>query len=281
MDYSADAPVVFLVNVRAQDHDCQRVVEETFNVTPALPTQLMECDITHNRFDQVRAEVPGVYHLFYEAVVEANLVKMGVDDLPPTTPGDFDLRVLPFLYPSRYSQSDRLGRIAADHFGSEPDPVKKVQAIVQWLAQNIAYISGTTDANTSCVDTLVERAGVCRDFAHLGIGLCRALNIPARYFTCYATAMEPPDFHACFETWIGGRWVLWDATRLASPDSVVRIGRGRDAADVSVCTSFGSLKLQRKVVICEEIEAQHTKMTEHELRTVLVCHGEDFVRTAA
>jgi transglutaminase-like putative cysteine protease len=168
-----------------------------------------------------------------------------------------------------------LWRLAADHFGSEANPVKTVQAIVNWLSQNIAYLGGTTNANTSSVDTLVERAGVCRDFAHLGIAFCRALSIPARYFTCYATGLEPPDFHACFETWIGGRWVLWDATRLSSPDSVVRNGRGRDAADVSVCTSFGKLKLERQAVICESMDPGHQRMTEDELRTTLVCHGAD------
>jgi transglutaminase-like putative cysteine protease len=207
---------------------------------------------------------------------------MGVQDLPPTTPGDFDLRMLTFLYPSRYSQSDRLLRLAADHFGKEPNPVMTVQAIVSWLSRNIFYLQGITNANTSSVDTLVERAGVCRDFAHLGIAFCRALNIPARYFSCYATRLDPPDFHACFETWIGGRWFLWDATRLCSPDSVVLIGRGRDAADVSVCTSFGALTLKRQKVTCEDLAPDGgDKMTEDELRTTLVCHGADFVARGA
>jgi transglutaminase-like putative cysteine protease len=269
--------VVFLVNVRAQDHGCQRVLEETFTVTPHHPVRSMTCGITHNRFDQIRCDVPGLCHISYEALIESYLLKMGVDDLPPTSAGDFDLRLLPFLYPSRYAQSDRLYRLAADHFGNEDTPVRKVQAIVRWLRENINYLRGSTNANTSSVDTLVERAGVCRDFAHLGIAFCRALNIPARYFTCYATALEPPDFHACFETWIGGRWVLWDSTGLASPDSVVRIGRGRDAADVSVCTSFGTLKLQRQTVTCDPDDQSHEPMSESEMRTTLVCHGTDFI----
>jgi transglutaminase-like putative cysteine protease len=71
-------------------------------------------------------------------------------------------------------------------------------------------VLGTTDANTSAYDTLNQREGVCKDFAHLGIALCRALNIPARYFTCYATNINPPDIHACFEVYIGGQWILFD-----------------------------------------------------------------------
>lgn len=280
MDYSAAAPVVFLLNVRAQNDGCQKVVEESFTVTPQVPDAPLTCGVTHNRFDRIHAAVPGIYHIAYEATVESSLELMGAEDFPATTPGDFDLRVLPFLYPSRYSQSDRLARLASDQFGQEDTPVKTVQAIVRWISGNIAYIRGSTNANTSAADTLVERSGVCRDFAHLGIALCRAMNIPARYFTCYAVKLEPPDFHACFETWIGGRWVLWDATKLASPDSVVRIGRGRDAADVSVCTSFGSLKLQRQLVHCEILDAPYAKMTDEQLDTTLVCHGADALDSA-
>lgn len=272
LDYSAEAPVVFLLNVRAQNDECQKVVKEDFSLTPQFQDTPLICGITHNRFDRIEAKIPGIYHIVYEAVVETTLEKVNVAELPETTPGDFDLRVLPFLYPSRYSQSDRLGRLAVDQFGNAGNPVQTVQAIVAWISENIAYISGSTNANTSSVDTLVERAGVCRDFAHLGIAFCRAMNIPARYFTCYAAELNPPDFHACFETWIGGRWILWDATRLASPDSVVRIGRGRDAADVSVCTSFGGLRLQRQLVTCQVLDGPYQKMTSTELLTTVVCH---------
>lgn len=272
LDYSAEAPVVFLLNVRAQDHECQSVLEETFSVSPQFQDTPLVCGITHNRFDRIDAKIPGIYNIVYEAVVETNLEKMSTGSLLETTPQDFDLGVLPFLYPSRYSQSDRLGRLAMDRFGEAGNPVQTVQAIVKWLTENVTYLSGSTNSNTSSVDTLVERIGVCRDFAHLGIAFCRAMNIPARYFTCYAAELNPPDFHACFETWIGGRWILWDATQLASPDSVVRIGRGRDAADVSVCTSFGSLQLLRQTVTCEALDGPHQKMTSDELLTTVVCH---------
>ncbi len=272
LDYTADAPVVFLLNVRAQDNGCQKVLEETFTVTPQVPHRLLVCGVTHNRFDRISAEVPGVYHIVYEAVVELHLDKVPVARLGENVPEEFGLDVLPFLYPSRYSQSDRMGRLAADHFGDASSEVETVQGIVGWISRHIAYVSGSTNANTSSVDTLVERAGVCRDFAHLGIAFCRAMNIPARYFTGYAYQLEPPDFHACFETWIGGRWILWDATGLASPDGVVRIGAGRDAADVSVCTSFGSLSLQRQLVSCEALDPSYRKMTQEEMLQTVVCH---------
>ena len=275
LDYVAEAPVVFLLNVRAQDNGCQKVMEEEFSITPHLPHRLLECEVTKNRFDQINAEVPGVYHIVYEAVVESRMEKIPPGQLTETAPGVFGLDTLPFLYPSRYSQCDRLGRLAMDEFGNEETIVGTVQKIVDWIRSHIAYVSGSTNANTSAVDTLVERAGVCRDFAHLGIACCRALNIPARYFTGYAFELNPPDFHACFETWIGGRWLLWDATGLSSPDGVVRIGTGRDAADVSVCTSFGHLSLQRQAVYCEALDPAYRKMTEEELQATMVCHDAE------
>ncbi|MGV3660297.1 MAG: transglutaminase-like domain-containing protein [Prosthecobacter sp.] len=272
LDYETFAPLVFLLNVRAQDNESQKVLEESFSIMPQMPHTLLTCAITQNRFDRITAELPGTYHIRYEAVVESALEKIPVADLPPTTHEDFGLEQLPFLYPSRYCQSDRIGRLAFNLFGHLETPVQKVQGIIAWISENVAYTRGSTTANTSAMDTLVDHAGVCRDFAHLGIALCRALNIPARYFTGYAFELEPPDFHACFETWIGGRWMLWDATHLSSPDSVVRIGMGQDAADVSVCTSFGSLKVKRQKVVCEYLSETREKMSAEDLRRMVVCH---------
>lgn len=275
LDYAAENPVVFLLNVRAQDNGCQKVLEEEFSITPHVPHTVLKCDVTRNRFDRIHAEVPGLYHIVYEAVVESRLEKVPASEVGDNAPETFDLRVLPYLYPSRYSQSDRMGRLAVDHFGEQTSAVSMVQEMVGWIGRHISYVSGSTNANTSSVDTLVERAGVCRDFAHLGIAFCRAMNIPARYFTGYAFQLEPPDFHACFETWIDGRWILWDPTGLASPDGIVRIGVGQDAADVSVCTSFGSLKLQRQLVECHALDPAYRKMTTEEQAATLVSHDSE------
>jgi transglutaminase-like putative cysteine protease len=92
---------------------------------------------------------------------------------------------------------------------------------------------------------------VCRDFAHLGISLCRTLNIPARYFTGYAFQLDPPDFHACFEAYVGGRWLIFDATRLSHLNGLVRIANGRDAADAAVACIFGRAQLLAMKIGCE------------------------------
>ena len=266
LEYVVEAPVAFLLNIRAQDNHRQKVIEETFTITGGIPHELHVCRSTGNRFDKINAEVPGIYQIRYEAVVQVEAERLDASMLPATEPSEFDLDVLSYLYPSRYCQSDRLGALTASQFMGQGTPYEQVQAVCDWISAHVAYTSGSTHASTSAVDTLVEREGVCRDFAHLGIALCRAMNIPARYFTGYAHELQPPDFHACFETWIGRRWILWDPTGLASPDGVVRIGTGRDAADVSICTSFGGLQLNQQNVSCEAADPSYQKMTHEEMR---------------
>jgi len=115
-----------------------------------------------------------------------------------------------------------------------------VQAIADWIHDNIDYQIGSTQVTTTARDVFLQRAGVCRDFAHLGVTFCRALNIPARLVVGYARFDEPPpDFHAVFEAYVGARWELFDASRLAPLDGLVRIASGRDAKDVAFATIFG------------------------------------------
>ena len=96
---------------------------------------------------------------------------------------------------------------------------------------------------------------MCRDFAHLGITFCRALNIPARLVVGYVWFDEPPqDFHAVFEAWLGGQWVLFDATRMAPVDRLVRVGTGRDAKDVAFCTIFGPVRMTGKTLVVRELQ---------------------------
>ena len=124
--------------------------------------------------------------------------------------------VLRFILPSRYCESDALMRMAVLEFGTLTQGAQRVEAICVWIRDHIKYEIGTTQATHSAFDTVTGRVGVCRDFAHLAIAFCRALNIPARFVTGYATfADPPPDFHAVFEAYLGGRWHLFDPTGLA------------------------------------------------------------------
>jgi transglutaminase-like putative cysteine protease len=121
-----------------------------------------------------------------------------------------------------------------------------VQTICEWIRTNVDYLIGSSTVTSGARDVLANRAGVCRDFAHLGITLCRALNIPARFVTAYTRYAEPPpDFHAVFEAYLGDGWQLFDPTGLSVTDQLIRIGTGRDASDVSFSTFFGTAKLRR------------------------------------
>ncbi len=145
--------------------------------------------------------------------------------------------VLPYLLPSRFCPSDNLMRFAQREFSEVEGGGARVLAVVDWLQEHVDYVRGVSDAKTTAEQTFIDRAGVCRDFSHLGIALCRALNLPARAVSVYAADLAPPDFHAVFEVFLDGRWWLVDPTRLAPIEGMVRIAAGRDAADIAFLTS--------------------------------------------
>lgn len=130
--------------------------------------------------------------------------------------------------------------------------------------QHLTYSLGSTDASTTACDVLVGRNGVCRDFAHVCIAICRALGIPARYVSGYAVELNPPDFHGFFEAYLGDRWFLFDATRLAQANGLVRIGYGRDAADTPFATIVGRARLVNKVVTAEVVGAGLAPLDTHD-----------------
>lgn len=128
-------------------------------------------------------------------------------------------------------------------FGDMPAGYPRMQAISDWIHEHTEYRTRSTDTTTTACDVCLQRAGVCRDFAHLGVTFCRALNIPARLAVGYARLQEPqPDFHAVFEGFLGERWELFDPTRMTDPQDLVRIAVGRDAGDVAFATLFGSVE---------------------------------------
>jgi transglutaminase-like putative cysteine protease len=161
-------------------------------------------------------------------------------------------QVLPFIYTEPYCEADRLRRFAGREFGHLRPGYWRVQAIHDWVRQRTVFTPGTTNSSSSAMDTLVEQVGVCRDFAHLMIALCRAVNIPARFVSGidYGAAVQlgPPDFHAYVETFLGDRRYLFDPTGITAPMGLVRIGTGRDAADVSLGTIFGAVRSDPPII---------------------------------
>jgi len=154
--------------------------------------------------------------------------------------------VLGYIYPSRYCQSDRLAALAMAEFGPLRQGYERVKAIEQWVQRSVRFQSNTSNSNTSALETLIDRVGVCRDFAHLMIALCRALSIPARFATGtdYGAdpVLGPTDFHAYVEVYLGNRWYIFDPSGTAIPMGFMRLGTGRDASDVAFATIFGSVQ---------------------------------------
>ena len=187
------------------------------------------------------------------------------DSLDHPVLSDLTGTILPFLFPSRYCQSDRLRHVAPDIAHTESSAFAKASSVVAWVNSHISYEVGISGPTDSAVDTLLNRQGVCRDFAHLAISLLRALSIPARYVTVYAHNLEPQDFHACLEAYIGGRWCFFDPTHLAPLNGVVKIARGRDAADVAVANLFGDIGDSTFQVACQCMDPNFQPITQQDL----------------
>ncbi|MBL7487762.1 transglutaminase family protein [Frankia sp. AgB1.9] len=153
--------------------------------------------------------------------------------------GQLTMEQLTFLRPSRYCPSDHVVGLAVAEFGRLPAGRARVEAITDWIHHRVAYVVGSSAVHDSAEDTLLTGQGVCRDFAHLGITLCRALEVPARFAAVYAPGLDPMDFHAVFEAWIDGGWRTYDATRKVPRSSLVRIATGRDAADAAFADVLG------------------------------------------
>lgn len=236
--YEVSGPSEFLFQIHAHDGMDQRLVQESLTISPDMPRRLYEDPSVGHRFLRLHVEA-GLLELRYLARVERTA--MPVDVNAPEVPiAQLPDEVLHNLSPTRYCESDLMGRVAQKMFGQLPPGFARVQAIVEWIHDNIEYQIGSTQATTTAREVFVQRAGVCRDFAHLGITFCRALNIPARLVVGYANFIDPPpDFHAVFEAFLGGRWVLFDATMMSPIDDLVRIATGRDAKDVAFATIFG------------------------------------------
>lgn len=199
----------------------------------------------------LRAE--GRYEVTYSASVAVNRLLADIATLDQLQPHDLPAEAVQYLFDSRYCPADRFQPFVAAEFGGLEGGAKVV-AMRDWIASNFTYALVST-TSTTALDSFVERRGVCRDYSHVLITLARAAGIPARYVSAYAPGVDPPDFHAIAEVFLadptipgGGAWHLVDATHMADPAQTVKIGVGRDAADVSFMTVFGEARFEDKEV---------------------------------
>ena len=242
LTYEVDAASEFVFLIHAAMGIGQTLIQENLHIEPALPFRTYTDDRSGNRFLRLQAQA-GLLELGYQAQVDRMIEPADVTALEVPV-HDIPDDVLHFLMPTRYCESDLLAASAAPLFGHLPQGYSRVQSICEWVRGNIEYTIGSTNATTTAREVFSQRKGVCRDFAHLAITFCRALNIPARLVSGYATFAEPPpDFHAVFEAYLGGRWVLFDPTGMSPLDQVVRLAAGRDAKDVAFATIFGPARM--------------------------------------
>jgi transglutaminase-like putative cysteine protease len=256
LTYEVYSPTTFIFNIHALRTNSQHIIRESIAVSPQIPFEEFSYNAGSGRFLRLQAMGNSSFTISYRATVDTYYTLFDQLHAFQTVPVDeLDGEIIPFLFPSRYCQSDKLQNLAYKEFGSISTVYSKVLAITDWIYNNVQYVMGSTNSLTSALDTITERVGVCRDFAHLGIALCRALSIPARYLTCYA----------CFEAYIGGNWIVFDATRLVPLNGLVKIANGRDAADAAVASIFGNALSTNIYVSCELADTNFTPFwhTEH------------------
>jgi transglutaminase-like putative cysteine protease len=245
----------FVFNIHGAHTRSQTIHSESLCISQAVTPQVFTDPATHNRYLRLSA-LPGPLQVNYQAVVDLHHHFAQPDDVAEIPVSCLPPEVLGYIYPSRYCQSDRLGAVAMAEFGHLRQGYGRVLAIQDWVRSQVCFKQNTTNSNTSAIDTLIDRAGVCRDFAHLMIALCRALSIPARFATGIDYGADPllgpTDFHAYVEVFLGNRWYMFDPSGTAIPMGFVRFGTGRDAADVSFATIFGPVMTQAP---CIEVAA--------------------------
>lgn len=252
LDYQLTGPADLLFAVEVAQMTDQRLIEDRLVIDGVAPLMPIAGEEGIGRRTWTRGE--GRVTARYTATVEVERPVPDIAAIPADDRRSLPPMVVPYLFPSRYCEADRLHALIGRDY-ADLDGGAKVAAMAAWIGDNLDYLPGTSDAATTAVDTFVSRQGVCRDYAHLLIAMVRAADIPARMVAGYAWNLNPPDFHALVEVWLGGAWQLIDPTRLAAPEAVARICVGRDATDISFLTIFGEATLIEQRVSVERIDS--------------------------
>jgi transglutaminase-like putative cysteine protease len=268
-DFVARTPMMLMLNVhpsRAADV----IKPDQLRGSPAVPfTRYL--DAFGNVCTRLVAP-PGQLEIFTDALVADS----GLPDAVEPAARQHEIAELPhdalvFLLASRYCETERLMEAAWSRFGQTPPGWARVQAICDFVHSHVRFGYQHARATKTATDVIIERRGVCRDFAHLAITLCRCMNIPARYCTGYLGDIgvppepEPMDFSAWFEVFLGGRWYSFDARHNIPRIGRIVMARGRDAADVAFSTTFGPNVLKRFVVHTDEVAAAEMELVERKV----------------
>ena len=190
----------------------------------------------------------------YEATVKTNRLLADIATLEALPPHQLPGETVPYLLDSWYCPASQFRSYIDSEF-SHVQGGARIAALRDYINQRFTYAPGSSDATTTALQTFVTRKGVCRDFAHMLITLARACTVPARFASVYALGVTPQDFHAVAEVFLDGAWHLVDATGMAVPENMAKIGIGRDAADLAFLTSFGQVEMTSQSVDVQEAVA--------------------------
>ncbi len=268
----------FIFNIHAALTPSQVISSERLELNQSVEPHMHLDPVTGNRYLRLRAD-PGPLTLSYSATVDLTHHVADPQQIPEVPIRNLPPDVLGYIYPSRYCQSDRLVKLAINEFGGMWQGYSRVLAIQDWVRRHVTFTSNTSNSNTSAVDTLIEQVGVCRDFAHLMIALCRAVNIPARFATGTDYGADPmlgpPDFHAYVEAYLGDRWYIFEPSGTAIPMGLVRFGTGRDAADVAFATIFGGVQSMAPMIHARAVvdDALDCKLPVHTMNALSTDRG--------
>ncbi len=247
---SSDCPVVAML--RPRSGDAQWMVSERYELHPWVPTT--EYVDGFGNLCQ-RLTIPQGRMSIEVGMVMVTEDVIAVAPYAPAVPvEDLPFEALQYLLQSRYCPSDKMADKAEQIVGNARPGYAQAEAIRAWIHDRLAYRYGVSDGTTDALDTLADGAGVCRDFSHVAIGLCRALRIPARLVVGYLHRLDPMDMHAWFEAFVGGRWYTFDATQSEPRGGRIVLAYGRDAADVAFLSNYGPLEMGQMTVAVEEVE---------------------------
>ncbi|PSL23750.1 transglutaminase-like domain-containing protein [Chitinophaga ginsengisoli] len=251
-EFYAEYPVTSIFMLRSKSEHAQIIRQEAFLTTPLLP--LSEYIDTHGNICQRTILPAGITTIESSVIAECDMhidvntdaAYVAIEDLPD--------HVLQYLLPSRYCEADKVGAQAMEIVKDIQSAYAQVEAIRQWCYSNLYRQYGTTNSSTSAMDVLGSRTGVCRDFTHVAISLCRSINIPARMVVGYLYELKPMDLHAWFEAYVGNRWYTFDALMEQPVGGRIIMAYGRDAADVAFASHFGEVVMVKMEVKVEEVK---------------------------
>ncbi len=245
LDYRLACPTDLLLQIEAAILPEQRVVSAWIDLPPLdVFARVPAHDGIGERL-WLRAD--GQFRVHYTATIEVMRIVADVATLSAVPLHRLLGETVQYLFGSRYCPVAAFSRLVDDEFAGTEGGAR-IAAIRDFIGGHFTYLAGSSDSETDAMTTFVQREGVCRDYAHVLIALARASNIPARFVSVYAPGVDPPDFHAVAEVFLEteagkGEWHLVDATGMASAGEMAKIGVGRDAADASFLTVFGSAEL--------------------------------------